>query len=866
MPLESHNKGIVHTPNLSPNVSPAHDGIHDTCNHIALNKGGDSGQSAPLKIHYELGSEKVISLPGSEQGNNILTDNLDGTWTLEVIDNVLGVSDLLGLSQLNTYFVNFEILSYTGTITNEYIYINWLDDAQLDFSDGLIFSESCYKSSGLNSYFKFNNLEIGSTITFRVSVKEISIDNSYMIQYDPATKEHIKYPSEDLQDELMTHLKWNQYGTTIIEDDEDYTKFTRSSSYDYSRDNYLSDDNFLSEDLDTYVGRVSLTFTARSTTANGKIYLAQAGNTAVTRIFDQGDTYTEYTLEMDLNGQGMPYMGLYQFADGSPTMHISKTIVVKKILSVSTTHKQTTPFSNASALDIEPTTEDIEKLDADPTRIARLMDNDLTTGLSFVKANVKHWYPCCDYGNGIIIQDMVDITYTPTQIAYHTTYIGEDGTVSGSDYYSSYNPYSPVQEGGGAWLGQVAGLHWWKFEFATPQKAVSYRHDAPHATRSILKFTIEASHDDVEWVEINPPIDATMPTVGEYIPLVEIESPIKAKYFRISFDGEDIEDDTYYNTNNIELMYEVVTPYVEIDGYTNNCRDYFLNTNYGLSKLLIKQGSAGEFESMADANTIDFVNSGGASISTGLRFEGDEYTFIEVVEGELAVMEDTAFYTFDTDLEGFVDYIGGNQNISQENGMLKIESLIDAGTCGARKIGAYDLEPNTDYIITAYIDASGVTDAGFNRACKIALNTLEGIFDETGTNSLSEGFVGNCTCRITTGTSLLDYWIDVRTEAKTGQVLYADNIRIFRVTGSSQRKEYHELKKFLVGDDKYLINNVLQPYVPALPDPSVLMRPDGKSKIGYIEDVDTYQNWCRMFTSAKDTAWSTEKYNEWSAL
>ena len=121
-----------------------------------------------------LGSE-LIGVP-NPYGNNIITDNGDGTFTIETVDNLSGCYYGLGtLTENASYKIEFEIISYDGVIDTdvEKILIDYMSNSELYLSDGLILDGIAIKDNTMNSYFRVREMDIGSTVVFSMSLKEI---------------------------------------------------------------------------------------------------------------------------------------------------------------------------------------------------------------------------------------------------------------------------------------------------------------------------------------------------------------------------------------------------------------------------------------------------------------------------------------------------------------------------------------------------------------------------------------------------------------------------------------------------------------------------------------------------------------------
>ena len=75
--------------------------------------------------------------------------------------------------------------------------------------------------------------------------------------------------------------------------------------------------------------------------------------------------------------------------------------------------------------------------------------------------------------------------------------------------------------------------------------------------------------------------------------------------------------------------------HVIIDGYTDNCRNYLKNTQYGASNLIVNQNeTTGVPESLVTDGQIA-VDESGKKVSTGWNIEGDTYTIEQIISGEL---------------------------------------------------------------------------------------------------------------------------------------------------------------------------------------------------------------------------------------
>ena len=303
-------------------------------------------------------------------------------------------------------------------------------------------------------------------------------------------------------------------------------------------------------------------------------------------------------------GQSIPFNifdgGMHGYFDVATRTHI-------KASSVGTSISHTTSVSNFFALDVAITDNDIDLLNAEPELIAKLMADDLTTGLSFLKENVKYWYPCNDFRNGEYIADNMQIfdDATTSRPIYNDGGVPMTPITDGYNIASttaSDNNYRPAWQCNGSFNGTYA------VEIKTKVNSGTYKLSYIYTGDVNLYVNITSSEDFI-YRHI-----ATKNT----------------SYYRPATAGQ---SEPIYNVD--QTM--TVTPFsgVEIIGYTDNCRNIYKNTNYGLSSLLLKLNEYGTFEGMADANTAEYKNSNGAEIHTRFKPNLQEMTLTNVVSGNL---------------------------------------------------------------------------------------------------------------------------------------------------------------------------------------------------------------------------------------
>ena len=166
MATRSHNKGIRYIPNLASNVSPAHDGVLNSGNHIVPNAEGVN-----YPVLHDLGDENVAFTTWTLRGSNTIVDNGDGTFTLTIIDDIGGAYLRDNCVVGNTYMFTLDIISYSETVSDEVIYVyngsNTVGTVALPVGD-TFFTSAIVTTDGSN--ISFNNLKIGSILTFGTAI------------------------------------------------------------------------------------------------------------------------------------------------------------------------------------------------------------------------------------------------------------------------------------------------------------------------------------------------------------------------------------------------------------------------------------------------------------------------------------------------------------------------------------------------------------------------------------------------------------------------------------------------------------------------------------------------------------------------
>ena len=79
----------------------------------------------------------------------------------------------------------------------------------------------------------------------------------------------------------------------------------------------------------------------------------------------------------------------------------------------------------------------------------------------------------------------------------------------------------------------------------------------------------------------------------------------------------------------------------------------------------------------------------------------------------------------------------------------------------------------------------------------------------------------------------------------------------------SQRAEYRELKHDKDGLDEYWIDNVLQGYVPPLPDPATVIKLNNTAVIGHADERDLTNCQFKVYTEILTPEESTADFNDW---
>jgi len=382
-------------------------------------------------------------------------------------------------------------------------------------------------------------------------------------------------------------------------------------------------------------------------------------------------------------------------AGGFIVQYNPNTRVFIKVATSGTTHTQTTSFSNSASLDSEPDQDDLDSLTQYPEDLARMWFEETTIGTySFSKANMIHWYPCNDYGNNLGLIDVItsipcnvtghtafyplaentkDLTTnydaTGTDIVHSDGYAIFNGTTSKARLVSSMITISP-------------SISFWTKGYPSNPASRSYLIDTNGATNyyglsiafstdnklEIFQGSGEGTGSEHRKNYTSPAIDVTAKNNISIIYRgfddfdVYINNNIKVVMTYISGTGTSISfalgefkyggnllaGNGFYSagqlstmrvynnreltTNDVSEIYNAsISDIIMIDGYTDNCREFFKNTDHGMSNLLLTQDATGRPTGLTDPNSIDFKNSSGAEGRTGLKPNLPAMTIFEPV-------------------------------------------------------------------------------------------------------------------------------------------------------------------------------------------------------------------------------------------
>ena len=252
-------------------------------------------------------------------------------------------------------------------------------------------------ATGTGGDIRFNNFSVGEFATFEIELQEITNPNSFLTYYDTATKSHVTLGNSvdgGSSEELINDDEWIFLDSSIA-------------------NNILTVDGSIDDDAIAY---------QLAGLEGGKTYqmyievLSIAGGTVAYVMNQDGTSY----FDIDAVGVGnysftfthnSTSENIYFRARVGTVLQVTvDTISLKEILPISTTYTQTNSHSNLFTTTVVPHVNDLTYLDAQPESVARLVDGETVSGLTFDLADIEAFYPANegDNGAGANVYDVTD--------------------------------------------------------------------------------------------------------------------------------------------------------------------------------------------------------------------------------------------------------------------------------------------------------------------------------------------------------------------------------------------------------------------------------------------------------------------------
>ncbi len=477
-------------------------------------------------------------------------------------------------------------------------------------------------------------------------------------------------------------------------------------------------------------------------------------------------------------------------------------------VAVGTTKQYTTSFSNCFTTDVEVIPNDLLLLDAKPHLIGVLYLTGTQNGLSFTQANIKSYSPCNEgsKGDGTIYNILIPLggdIITNGTFDTDSDWTKQTGwTISGSEAHCDGT------QTGNTNMRQIT---------LEDGKTYVCSYDVIAISAGTVRFILGGANNDI-----------THDSIGHYRETFTAGGTILDIRGNVDFVG---------TVDNVVV--EEAIGYTEIQGYTDNCRTFLENTNYGLSNILFVQDvSSGEMLSFTSANTMQ-VDNGGKHIDTGWKPNLEKYTIQQVVSGELqdlgndlleqvapTILNNNEITTFSSNADNSfnlaITTVGTNSRRPRIS-----SNIIETTDLNKQYILTLDVTINSGNCSLSRYCINGIGVPDFRRELISGINTF--LYDTPNDGDiLNLDFEGDKLFNIT-----VHSWTYKELITKT------------------QRTEARLLTHEKDVADKLYIDTVLQTETPSLPDPDTIIKLNNTAVIGYPDEITEVSSRFKVITEVE---------------
>lgn len=581
-------------------------------NHLKLDSA--LSEALPVKIPHTLGAEIIVDplldTPASWNVSNVVVSSGQAAFTVTAGSMAYMFNAAHDLLAGNYYLVEVDVSSFTGTGSFGLV----------SGPGNNVANTPSFNTTGKHQFVYYaatNIADVGlkrvsvtgdySCVVDSFSIKQITNPNSFLSYFDVTTKKIETLgnsvdggSSIELAEAVPYIAGTNTVNATITDNgDNTFTFSSDSASADQFSPQVAFADNTKFITDKTYklrfkVKNIGVADAYVNDTFHDAHYSPYPRRTLV-----PNEEYTfEYTYK-GVDGGLWDYMVQAGNTTSGQTLLFSE-ISMTEVVPISTTYSTNKSVSNIFATTVLPTQADRDYIEnVNPEAVAQLVAGELVPELSFTAAQVYSYYPCNEGLTAITDGGRYLVNNIKVQPDLRTLVFGSSywNTATGVIHSSTADSFD----------AEITVL-------ATPgsndyQQSFSFGGNnlAPY-TSYRLSFDMDIVSGAVELKYIY------CRKANSFLPFITSSG----SYSVIGNTGTEVASDFIFAFENETSLFRVAVTNIkfevidasEIQNYTDACRTTFENTNYGMSKYLLKEDlNTGRMLGVADDYTVGFRDS-----------------------------------------------------------------------------------------------------------------------------------------------------------------------------------------------------------------------------------------------------------------